>query len=628
MYRRDSPFHSDERSHAGTITPQFRSPEIILQDIRKRIQDAAKKQERLSKSRADLLAQRERARASSKIVQAKRSAAGDAEAAFMDYVRGFMNSATTPSFEMINLYNKVESARNTLGALEVDHQQLERNLSGADWMLKEEEDEFYQYALSELFEEVLVPSDRVDQNAAPPILLGPRQPPPPPPPPPPPVQHDTVLLQRPYSSPDRVPPPPRNPASSADLYLPSPVAESLLLHPAEAAPPVPRIIEPDLSSHQESTIELDGLGKQFPSIPHWEPNLQETRNLNMPDKDALLGPGGSPSPSSTIWASDQYSRGLSSNWLSETGSDATANDTHLAAKMSSIVRRLSDPSNYESTKLSIPQALERSFSEDATHTIHSGRAAKNRVRAWLMGVLEHNPMEKTLYHNILEAILRKNGFHYPDHEPWGIPATQFWARDSRSSFETDPLDKSSTTVETAQEPRHEDGPVLLLIDAQHSTSPSPDPTPHDTSIMSPDLPPNTETGQDQQMDSLPTVSPKGSVPDYRDEYKHEPRSALGSLNLDVPKITIVRPRDDESSILRHAVARPLPPSPVHLSCNPATLLQYRVDVQTGSEPTSFRNFFRDYMSPRWSRRSHSMSSLTRSRDATLKIKRTKSKDGA
>jgi hypothetical protein len=626
MYRRDSPFHIDERSHADTITLRFRSPETILQGILKRIQDVADKQEKLSKSREGLLARRERARASSKNIQAKRSAAGDAEAAFMDYIRDFMSSATTPSFQMIDLYNKVETARNDLGALEADHQQLERNLTGADWMFKEEEDEFYQYGLSELFEDLLVDPDQDNLRGSSSILVGPQQMPPP-------SHFDTELLQGPQNQTQITAPPPQSPAGSAGIQLATLEAQSLPSRPLRT---VPRIIEPDSSTGSGIKTELDGLGKQFGSASLPEPDSLEAKDLVVPIEDSLLRPESplsSTSPVSTILASDQYSRGLSSNWLSEADTDGTANNTHLVAQTSSIARRLSDPTSFESKNLAIPLTLERSLSENAAHNVHRGRAVKNRVRAWLMSLLEHNPMEKTLYYNILEATLRKHGFHYPDYEPWGVPATQYWARDSRSSFETDPLDKSSTTVETFPEPRPGDGLDMLPIGTEGDGSPNTDSIrPGDLSRLPRSLTDAAYVQNDLVDPATSSIIPPGRPsPEDGERNKIEPQTGTDTLNLNVPKITIARPQDDASLIPRQAVANPLPSSPVYGSCNPATLFQYRLDVhsaQCGSDSASCRSFFRDYILPRRKRRSHSMSSLTHSHEATLKLKRTLSKDGA
>ncbi|KAF3035087.1 protocadherin- 15 [Didymella heteroderae] len=478
MYRQDSPLHVDERSHAGRVAPQFRSPEKVLLDIRNRIDDAAKKQRDLSNSRENLLARRERTRASSKRVQAKRSEAGDAEAAFMDYIRDFMSSTTTPSFEMINLYNRVESARNDLGAMEADHQQLERSLSGADWMLKEEEDEFYQYGLTELFEGILEPVDQLSQDVARPVPLGPFQsmlpPPPPPPPPPHPVPAPPPALPPPLSpfipslvarssdarSPwlqashnqyQGVPLPPPRGVSSVDLHLSTPVAHSSLSQFAQTQGELqhlPVIKASDFEPAEANDIELDGLGDQFDSVSSPDPGLLEARDISASNDPSMLDFESLPSLSPTVLASDIHSKGLSYGWHHGTATSDTANDRFLTTHVPFNGRRLSDPTNYENKDLTIPQTLERSLSENTAYDMHRGRAAKNRVRAWLMSILVDSHMEKTLYYNILEATLEENGFHYPDHEPWGLPATQYWSRDSRSSFETDPFDKNKTTHKT------------------------------------------------------------------------------------------------------------------------------------------------------------------------------------
>ena len=639
MYRRDSPFHVDKRSHTGTITPQYRYPEKILQDIRKRIDDAAIKQEKLSKSRENLLVKRERTRVSGKKVQAKRSEAGDAEAAFMDHIRNFMNTATTPSFQMIDLFNKVESARNELGAMEADYQQLERSLTGADWMFKEEEDEFYQYGLPELFEDVFEGANLRPQDTAIPILPH-RQSAPPPPPPILSLGHvDTDPPQIPRYPPQRPPPPPLplpRFADSAQSAFVSRSHPSESLSPPDRSFPLPHIIEPDLGSDRKSKIELDGLGKQFGSVSHLGTSPLGYNDISIPDSLSVPELGSSFSfPASTILASETYSQGLGPSWCSEA---ETANGTYLAPYMSLTGRRYSDPITYGDEEFTTPQTLERSLSENAISDVHRGRAAKNRVRIWLMSLLKHNPMEKALYHNILEATLEKYGYHYPDHEPWGIPATQYWGRDSRSSFETDPLDKSTTALGTIQDARLADTPALLVGESLRTPPLGSSLFELEIKTMQPEALVATNRDEDVDLDPAnsplppsPITSSNGTaVPPHGKKLALQAKSHSSSLNL--PKITIACPQDDEDTILSQAASKPLPPSPIHLSWGPARWRQYGLDMSSStprSETTqrvSYRDLVRNLILPSKKKRSHSMSSVALPRQTTYSIKRTLSKD--
>ena len=581
----------------------------------------------------------------------------------MDYLRDFMNSATTPSFEMIDLYSKVESARNALGVLETDHQQLERSLSGADWMFKEEEDEFYQYGLHELFEDIFDSPDQGVQEVAVPTPLDVPPMPPPPALAPPAAPQDLVLLQScdnpPAMSPllsPRFPPPPPLPPSS--LYPASPSSGDIspgfvtaglsyptLAHPQyppDSASSLPRIVEPSLENNGDRRVELNGLGRQFGTGTHLEASADEIKDPSDPDEPLSLESESSPSlPTSTPFASGTYSRGLSPSWRSDADTDRTANDSHLAPHVSSTDRRYSDPVTYDDRKLAIPQSLERCLSEDNLFDNHRSRATKSRVRSWLMGLLRYNSMDRTLYHNILEATLKKYGYQYPDHESWGEPASQYWAKDSRSSFETDPSDRSTTALDTIQELRAVDSAEVLLLNASHGLLSGTSGSRLEIKITPPEVPTPLDRNKNQDMDptdiplpSSPIVPLDGTVVSLTDEQP----AKLAELKLQpststLPLITIVFPQDDEYTILHQAASKPLPPSPIHLSCDSATWCHYRLDASPfpqRSEPVrhiSYRDRVYDFIFPSKRRRSHSMSSMTRSREpTTYRIKRTLSKD--
>jgi hypothetical protein len=429
--------YAQDWDHAGSITPQHRSPEAIMLDMRRRLQKLSVGQEKLAKSRSELLLKRERLRALVKDVQVKRTEAGDVEAAYMSCVRAIMNSGFVVDQEqntsLTELYNRMESIRNELGALETDLQQNGRALTGAELRFVEEEDAFYQYDLPEIFEQDM---DLVNQNhpAAPKessTSLVPLRPPPPPPPPPPPLTSSLLGYPPPVHLdgqdyfPNPPPPPPLETfsmrKSSPITILPSSSPGSLLLSLSLSDQ-----FDYNTRDEKDCSVELDGLGKQF------EPSERvEIRSLYTGDNTCHHSTTNLEVPKSV------------------TSSEAELELLHIKhvgkyPEAPVQERRFSEPIHLEDETLAASEGLERSLSESAMIDAHCKPAIKHRVRAWLLTLLQENAIEKTMYQNILEDTLNMYGFCYPD-EGWEEPATQYWSRDSKSSFGTTAQRTSTVT---------------------------------------------------------------------------------------------------------------------------------------------------------------------------------------
>jgi hypothetical protein len=410
------PVHLRKPSRSPSGAHPKQSPEAAVETIRKRLQVVVINQERLSRSRGELLDRREEIRILVKEVQSLRKEAGDANAAFMSYLRTLAIKDTDEGVYLgkdvifTELYNSVESTRDRLGVKEDELEQTGRALTAEELRFREEEDNFYQYDLPELLMRD--------------VALMHRPPPPPPP---------SRLSPLPFVHLDRsehdslstviAPPPP----------LPLPCPLSPLQPPRQFWWPSdkPRGFP---SEHMNDDVEFDALGRQFgPKVEQIPSSLPNGKHLllNMP---SILKPDG---PSSCTISTTSYPRELTSSDISDIETEHTQHDEPRTEFFASTAdRRSSDPVKYGSNMLGAPQLLERSLSENALIDTDHKPSTKHRIREWLLTLLRLNKIEKTQYQNILKETLIRHGFHYPNGLPWVESATFYWSRDSRSSFGT------------------------------------------------------------------------------------------------------------------------------------------------------------------------------------------------
>lgn len=475
MDRRESPLDFRDKNYTSLPTPQYRSPEAIMHDIRKRVREVAVYQERLARSRNVLLLKREHIRALVKNVQVARVKAGDAEAAFMSYVRivateGLRNDRKQERQVIFtDLYNRVESTRNELGVLETDLQQNGRALTGAEVRFMEEENAFYQYDLVEMFEEDfnLLEDNEATVAYVPTIsMVPPPQPPPPPPPPLPPQSYSTYtyLLHNTSNGQDNLPRPSLPPPPVSSFEEPLPLRPSRVT-PFSHLPPAPLPLSVtttpkaicEAHNDQYSILELDGLGKQF---DHSYPVETPSRNRSQVISEQL-NHRASPEPKTSLSvdaSTRSHFRVLSSGGSIYVESEQSQGQDASAEQFVDLEgRQRFSPGDNESKKSVLSQNVNQPLDEKPIPEFHSKLTIKHRIRVWLFNLLQQSKIEKALYQNILEDTLKRYGFQYPDNESWEAPATQYWSQDSRSSFEADLRGMSNTSSCSSADARSTSG---------------------------------------------------------------------------------------------------------------------------------------------------------------------------
>lgn len=158
-------------------------------------------------------------------------------------------------------------------------------------------------------------------------------------------------------------------------------------------------------------------------------------------------------PSSLPTATGTCSPTRSSVLYSDVDTDHTQHERlpldSLAVK---VERRGSEPVVHGKQELTVPQPLKRSLNENAISDMDKDTTIKDRIREWLLTILETNAIEKTVYQNTLRQTLHDHGFDYDAEESWMIPAVLYWGRDSRSGtvteIQADISDSSNAVIST------------------------------------------------------------------------------------------------------------------------------------------------------------------------------------
>lgn len=585
MDRRDSPFHYHNLDQAGSITPQYRSPETVSRTIRQHVQDASVQQTRLARSRDQLLRKRRRVQTLKNDVEVMRMEAADAEAMFMNHVRSFVNqfSLISNSQEgvptLIELYNNVESTRNSLGVLETDLQQTERALAGAELRFGEEERAFYQFDLLEQLEQDLGSLDQIVMPFT--VTSGLRHPIPPPPPPPPPGFISLVHLDgQDYPvAPPPPPPPPPLPAMllSQNIFEPRPTTATSTSLPLTL--PLLALIAPDRGDQGDkpSAIELDGLGQQFEnSFGRAEPLGTEENALD-PLRESLTPKPGT--PSSFITATETYSQVLSSIAYSEAETEEIQqDDLRPSLHTPEATKPGSDPGVHNNHGLvaSQSQLVERSLSENARYDKHRLLRLKVRIRAWLFTLLKDNVIEKTLYKNILKDTLKAHGYDYPENESWVEPAAHYWGKDSLSSLGTGLHDKSCSESGSSRSMLSviETGPTTQGLLRRRSTRSNPalGTIPSKTTYLNSSVHEETQLNDaaNFQLPQSPISPPSETMGSYLEDEEDDP-SYFPLPPSPISQASEIN--DDDIEVEDYWLYIPLPPTPAMSSSDPQASIQ-------------------------------------------------------
>ena len=225
----------------------------MASEFKRKLQNASETSRKLADARTRLLLQRNEFKKSADQIREKRIAAGGAEAVFMNLVREYMSN---PSADLLSSltssYALVETIRNELGVLEVDHLELEKALNGSEWEFMRLETNFYQYDSEELLE------DYADANYYFPANVQVLPTPPPPPPPPPPAFFSTPFPPAPpvfYANTSLPPPPPPPPPS----MVPLPTAKQAIVQGQSPNEVKAEKLEAIVAKHDKLTRDFDEL---------------------------------------------------------------------------------------------------------------------------------------------------------------------------------------------------------------------------------------------------------------------------------------------------------------------------------------------------------------------------------
>ncbi|KAF1357960.1 hypothetical protein EJ07DRAFT_180588 [Lizonia empirigonia] len=459
------PFDDDRTQHQqpGPGLTQPSKLNYSSQNVRNALRKVVEGQTRLAKSREDLVIERDRLRTFSSRVRNKRIQAGDAEAALMSTLRGFTNEAHKEVSSLLTeTYTKVETLRDELGELEEEFLQAERSLAGSEWRFMDDENDFYQIDLLDIFDKALSGSDldfdelkgqranrlpmSIQGQLLPnPLPLPSTSPPPSPPPPPPPSfmytsYHDNHLHQHlPLPPP---PPPPPPPTLGLNLptrdTLPIPHMQASSIPRLMLQPPASELLAtqtPEDRDYRIVTAELGTLRQRFESLRQARAEqlhtveddcvfgdiLPETLEWSVSDEQATVGV-----------EEESYFSMLEQISNREVEAQRLEYETMFREIQRSVIaRRGSDPTHLANAAPTPSIFMGKAFTETALPMLSNEPKVKSRLPAWLLARLKEDPLQRTMYRNILVH----RGLQSPVGESWEDRAAHYWDTDNASNYE-------------------------------------------------------------------------------------------------------------------------------------------------------------------------------------------------
>lgn len=448
---------------------------LILQGVRRKLQDAATVQERLAGSREELLKERERLRASGGRVRNKRVEAGNAEATFMSALRNYLNymNVDIPK-PLLEAYGQVETLRNELGVLEEDFLEADRKFAGTEWRLLDQENDFFQFDLLELYDSAVeehineAEEGEMEQIVAESTIK-------------PGVLSPAVSVSELPLSPSAIPGLGFSsaPFHSSPQYLASSSGTQdgsqypgflqpprLTIHPAPLDSPSP--LDAEDIQYRIVTAQLEGLKRDFNSLRQVQSSqvdVTDDDNIVMENKLLLEEPDWDEVPAISDFQSIYFGvlQQISDH---EVAAQRLKTDVMLREARSQVSpRRRSDPTHLASTAPVPSLFIGKALSETAIPLVCNDPNTKERVREWLLVYLKENAVQKAIYHSILTS----NGIESPVDETWEDRAMHFWDVDSASNLEP----STRATSHASQEPEADGSPFEIeqLIDEQSGLDP-------------------------------------------------------------------------------------------------------------------------------------------------------------
>jgi hypothetical protein len=385
-----------------------------------RLETISESHAQLASSRRQLLITRERVRTASRNVRLKRVGAGDAEAAFMNQLREFVNKSRDELPKtLLDAYNTVTQTRDDLGEIEENYLQAERNLTGAEWTFMDQENAFYQIDLWDIINGYQSDDSMVFQGETymPPTRpLFPNSFPP---------TSDTIpyLVER------------SNAGTFSDLPHLSP------LPPICQAPAVLEASSLPMVANQAYAVkiaEVEKLRKRFDRM-----RQKEACSIEWQEGDEVLFADGIESAEIDSAASvSEYFNIL--HQLS--ACEASAQQLKVLPmagylEAPGLARRYSDPASPSAVMQSCSVSMRRTQTESAVCLMKDDSTTKEKIREWSLTYLKDSAVQKCLYLNALEdceVVL-------PVDDDWKERATRYWSKDSLGESEYgDEHDAAST----------------------------------------------------------------------------------------------------------------------------------------------------------------------------------------
>lgn len=449
-----SPLHSDRAGQPSVRPSQIAT---LIQKIRQGLHHAAITQEKLAETREQLLKERERVRATGARVREKRVAAGGAEATFMSALREFLGHIDVDMpLSLTGAFHTVETFRDDLGVLEDDYREADRNLSGAEWTLVDQENDFFQFDLLEQFEEVVgnlgdhSDGDMNDRGLLPVCLDAPLP---------------TVSLSPPLPSalqgfeslPGSISLFPLSQASATVSDTRSEAHSSkalespqLTVHPT--APEGSLHINPRDDQYRVVTAELEELRKDFDLLRY-----AKADRLGPMDDETAIEEAGQIFGAIEVdpdTATPPYFGVLQQISDHEVAAQRLRTDIMLREVQSfTIERRCSDPSFFAKAAPAPSIFTRKALTESAVPFLRNDFNTEERVREWLLIYLKESAVQKALYRSILAEI----GVPSPIEKTWEDRAAQFWDMEIEN-------DRRTITRATSHDPE-DDGTWDVLNDS-------------------------------------------------------------------------------------------------------------------------------------------------------------------
>jgi hypothetical protein len=428
-----------EQQHSIREGLQVPHPDQLIAHIRQRLEDTADTQIQLSSSRKQLLVKRERLRTASRVIQQKRVAAGDAEAAFMSQLRELVNTnSETLSAPLSDAYEKVEQTRNDLGEMEDNYREAESDLMGAEWTFMDQEDQFYQWDIHSI-----LPEGMNDSSTLPYAVMSEKSPhlstldpifhptgvpsssqvpelPPPPPPPP--------------------PPPERSPISHelADLIFPTDAEQAYATMMARV---------------NELKREFDQLRQKKASGVQWD-DVHATFESDQLLEDSLAD------------STYRYGDVVLDISIHETiAQQFRAEEIMPELGASALKRRYPNPADSCKTAPIYSDPMQRIQPENTFMSIHDQPNVNRKIQDWSLSHLKESSVHKQLYFNTLQEYGVANSVE----GDWKARVTQSWNHDNLTKSE----EGSGIEASTANGTGHELGSCQESCVTQNENCPPP-----------------------------------------------------------------------------------------------------------------------------------------------------------